>query len=176
MGHSEVSVGRGTVRMGRREVDAMGGSIGRGFVGAVSVLDFDSGSEGVGLPPGAASAVEEGGREGRMGGGRSIFSAAFRDNWRAKSDACHHSRNLSAKMEVGRRIFRLLRRRGVTLRARLRGVKRLPPSPGRAGPPRVGLLGELRAAMAAWSAAPRRRMRVPISQRKGEWYFVLSKR
>lgn len=47
-----------------------------------------------------------------MGGGRSRPSAALRESWRAKSDACHHSRNLSAKMEVGRRILRLERRRG----------------------------------------------------------------
>ena len=46
------------------------------------------------------------------GGGRSSPSAAFFDSWRAKSEACHHSRNLSAKMEVGRRILRLDSRRG----------------------------------------------------------------
>src|ERR1700753_3584746 len=39
------------------------------------------------------------------GGGNSNPSAALRDSCRAKSDACHHSRNLSAKIEVGRRIW-----------------------------------------------------------------------
>ena len=42
-----------------------------------------------------------------MGGGNSRFSAALRDNWRAKSDACHHSRNLSAKILVGNSTLRL---------------------------------------------------------------------
>ena len=52
------------------------------------------------------------GRPEIMGGGRSRLSAALRESWRAKSEACHHSRNLSAKMEVGRRIFRLDSNRG----------------------------------------------------------------
>lgn len=47
-----------------------------------------------------------------IGGERSRPSAALRESWRAKSEACHHSRNLSAKMDVGRRILRLERRRG----------------------------------------------------------------
>lgn len=41
------------------------------------------------------------GRPEIIGGGRSRPSAAFRDSWRAKSEACHHSRNLSAKILVG---------------------------------------------------------------------------
>lgn len=52
------------------------------------------------------------GKPAVTGGGRSIPSAAFFDSWRAKSEACHHSRNLRAKMEVGRRILRLDSRRG----------------------------------------------------------------
>lgn len=52
------------------------------------------------------------GKPAVTGGGKSSPSAAFFDSWRAKSEACHHSRNLSAKMEVGRRILRLDSRRG----------------------------------------------------------------
>ena len=47
-----------------------------------------------------------------IGGGRSNPSAAFRDNCLAKSEACHHSRNLRAKIEVGRRRRRLDSKRG----------------------------------------------------------------
>lgn len=46
------------------------------------------------------------------GGGSSSPSVALWLSCRAKSDACHHSRNLSAKMLVGRRNLRLERRRG----------------------------------------------------------------
>lgn len=52
------------------------------------------------------------GRPEIMGGGSSRPSTAFRESWRAKSDACHHSRNLSANMEVGRRIRKLESKRG----------------------------------------------------------------
>ena len=59
-----------------------------------------------------------------IGGGRSRPSAAFRDSCRAKSDACHHSRNLRAKIDVGRRILRLESNRGPIVIARVRGLKR----------------------------------------------------
>ena len=52
------------------------------------------------------------GRPEMTGGGISRPSAAFLESWRAKSDACHHSRNFKAKMDVGRSILRLARRRG----------------------------------------------------------------
>lgn len=55
------------------------------------------------------------GRPEIVGAGSSSPSAALRDNWRAKSEACHHSRNLRAKMEVGSRILRLESRRGYTV-------------------------------------------------------------
>src|SRR5690242_20457360 len=168
MGQWREEAGRGTVRMGRREEAEMGGS-GIVDLGVFSSVEGDLEVCFVA----AAVAVADGGKEGSTGGGSSMFSAALRDSWRAKSEACHHSRNLRAKMEVGRRIFRLLSRRGWTARARLRGLNMLPPSPGRAGPRG---LGAVRASMAAWSAAPRRRMRVPMIHRKGEWYFVPSKR
>lgn len=47
-----------------------------------------------------------------IGGGRSKPSAAFLDSCLAKSLACHHSRNLSAKIEVGSKSRRLPSRRG----------------------------------------------------------------
>lgn len=53
-----------------------------------------------------------GGRPETRGGGSSRPSAALRESWRAKSEACHHSKNFSAKIEVGRRTLRLRRRRG----------------------------------------------------------------
>lgn len=53
-----------------------------------------------------------GGRPEMRGGGKSRPSAALRDNCREKSEACHHSRNLSANIEAGSRIFRLDKRRG----------------------------------------------------------------
>jgi hypothetical protein len=38
-----------------------------------------------------------------MGAGMSRVSVALRASWREKSLACHHSRNLSAKIEAGRK-------------------------------------------------------------------------
>lgn len=56
------------------------------------------------------------------------------------------------------------------------GLNMLVDCPGRA-PGWEGDAGASAArAMARWSASPRRRIRVPISQRKGEEYLVLSKR
>lgn len=52
------------------------------------------------------------GRPEMTGGGTSRPSAAFLESWRAKSDACHHSRNFKAKIDVGRSILRLERSRG----------------------------------------------------------------
>lgn len=52
------------------------------------------------------------GRPEITGGGMSSPSAAFLESWRAKSDACHHSRNFKAKIDVGRSILRLERSRG----------------------------------------------------------------
>lgn len=46
------------------------------------------------------------------GGGRSRSSTVLRDSCLAKSEACHHSRNLRANIEVGRRILRLESNRG----------------------------------------------------------------
>ena len=78
------------------------------------------------------------GRLGRIGGGSSMFSAAFRDSCLAKSDACHHSKNLSAKMLVGSRILIELSNLGVTVLAIFLGLNILPPSPGLAGPTFLG--------------------------------------
>lgn len=77
------------------------------------------------------------GRPEMRGGGSSRPSAAFLESWRAKSEACHHSRNLRANMEVGRRILRLDKSRGVIVEARTKGLKREFVWPGRA----PGLLG-----------------------------------
>ena len=52
------------------------------------------------------------GRPEMTGGGMSRPSAAFLESWLAKSDACHHSRNFKAKIDVGRSILRLERSRG----------------------------------------------------------------
>lgn len=51
-------------------------------------------------------------------------AAVLADSCRAKSEACHHSRNLRKKMDVGRRILRLSRRRGRMRRARTVGERR----------------------------------------------------
>ena len=53
-----------------------------------------------------------GGKPEMTGGGMSRPSVAFLESCRAKSEACHHSRNLRANIEVGKRILRLERRRG----------------------------------------------------------------
>ena len=106
------AVGGGTVRMGRRDFASMGG-----LRFAVPAANDFSGSlpeepevVDVGFPDRDGFCGES--RPDTIGGGSSRPSAALRESWRAKSDACHHSRNFRAKMEVGRRIFRLERRRG----------------------------------------------------------------
>jgi len=78
----------------------MGGVVGSsealssGEVGdAVSGFDEDAGLEGV---------VAEGVYE-MIGGGSSNPSVAFLDNCLAKSLACHHSKNLRAKIDAGRK-------------------------------------------------------------------------
>lgn len=52
------------------------------------------------------------------GGGSSIDAAVLAESCLAKSDACHHSRNLRKNMEVGRRIFSESRTGGRTRRVR----------------------------------------------------------
>ena len=104
--------------MGNDEVFEIGGS---GLLGLVVVVmsvsalcDFSSKV----TPEEVVSTVflvwddVDGGRPEIVGGGRSSPSAALRVSCRAKSEACHHSRNFKAKMEVGRRILRLDRSRG----------------------------------------------------------------
>ena len=120
-------VGFGTVRMGRREVEEMGGLKDVGLVirlefcmvGAAEretvlvVIVFGSGTLGSWVS--GVVALRSKGREGSpemMGGGRLRPSAALRESCRAKSEACHHSRNLRANIEVGRRILRLERTPG----------------------------------------------------------------
>lgn len=169
MGQSCDEGGEGTVSIGRRVKDDIGGSM----PCALSAAD-----DGFCAFSDASLCLEvicfaDGGSDGRMGGGRSMFSAAFLDSWRAKSDACHHSRNFRANMLVGNRILRELNNRGCMVRTRLRGERREPPSPGRAGP---ALRGAVASAMALWSASPSLRILEPIAHMKGEWYFVPSNR
>ena len=109
-----------------------------------------------------------------MGGGSSRLSAAFLESCRAKSEACHHSRNLRAKIEVGRRMRREDRSLGPTVRANVLGLKMELLWPGLAAA--VGDLCSVARAIALWSASPSRLIRVPISHRNGEEYFELSKR
>ena len=129
------AVGAGTVWIGRNVVEDMGGP---GLVGLEGRGDADvGGDDGWGCEDGAERDTvlvvvdrcdeEEagafgfpdvgngGGLSGRpemTGGGKSRPSAAFLESWRAKSDACHHSRNFKAKIDVGRSILRLERSRG----------------------------------------------------------------
>lgn len=95
--------------------------------GGLAVVPLDLREEGREGFDGAGA-----GRPDMIGGGSSSPSAALRESCRAKSEACHHSRNLSAKMEVGRRILRLDSRRGMMSAVIVRGWKRLFVWPGRA--------------------------------------------
>lgn len=133
MGHNVDDGGKGTVRIGRRVVEDIGGSMRCGWSDRDDVgRAFSEDS------PCFEGCFADGGNEGNIGGGRSMFSAAFLDSCRAKSEACHHSRNLSAKILVGRRIFSELNKRGSMLLAMFLGEKMDPPSPGRAGPTFLG--------------------------------------
>lgn len=114
----------------------------------------------------------------RVGGGSSSPSLAFRASCRAKSLACHHSRNLSAKMLVGRRTRRLDRRRAHAVAARIFGFAsafssaEAPDAPSDAGLWRAASA----TAAARISAALTRRTRVLTSQRRGWWKRERSKR
>lgn len=95
MGHDpDVSVvGAGTVKIGRSVVDEIGGD---GFT--LSGADFEDADFSASLMVFLGAAPR---RPAIIGGGSSRPSAAFRDSCLAKSDACHHSRNFRAKMDVG---------------------------------------------------------------------------
>lgn len=139
MGQSVDEGGVGTVRMGRSVLDEIGGLTGCGFSeNAVDARCFSSDP--------ISFCFETGSSDGSIGGGSSTFSAAFLDSCLAKSEACHHSRNLSAKILVGSRIFSELSNLGCTLLAIFLGENMEPPSPGRAGPT---LLGAVASSMAA---------------------------
>ena len=168
-------VGGATVRMGRCVVDEMGregfgagevvvglveGDGGEGWEMGVEVEEASEtvletvGNCVVGEAPwmllgGNGLDLDGAGSPDIMGGGRSSPSAAFRESCLAKSEACHHSRNLRAKMEVGRRILRLDKRRGRMVVAMVRGLKILLFWPGRApGPEDEGAGGCIARAMA----------------------------
>jgi hypothetical protein len=59
-----------------------------------------------------------------MGGGNSNPSWVFRESCRAKSELCHHSRNLSAKIDVGRSNLKLDKSWGYSTLARILGFSR----------------------------------------------------
>lgn len=148
-------VGAGTVRIGSPDRAETGGE---GFAGCGDVAVGEGGGEGM-AGFGAEgeeretvfvgeferrfflSLVDAGcvacwffftGMPDTMGGGRSSPSAALRDSCLAKSEACHHSRNLRANMEVGRRSRRLESRRGYMADAKVLGFQMLFVCPGRA--------------------------------------------
>ena len=83
----------------------------------------------------------DGGMPDTTGAGRSRASVALRASCREKSLACHHSRNLSAKMDAGRRSFNERRNCGY----RTCGLNQL--RPGRPARP-VVLGGSVTIAMA----------------------------
>jgi hypothetical protein len=56
------------------------------------------------------------------GGGSSIEAEVFAANWRAKSDACHHSKNLRKNIDVGRRILSESKSRGRAIRVKVVAV------------------------------------------------------
>lgn len=179
MGQRVEREGMGRVRMGRKVVEeirgvGLGASAGEGIEltgwgGGRTVWGGEERETVLGcwvvgweVVDGGKSFLEGDGRPDMTGGGRSSPSAALRESWRAKSEACHHSRNLSAKMEVGRRILRLERRRGRIVVANVRGLKMLEVC-GRPGRELAdGVIGRDARAIARWSVSPRRRIRVPI--------------
>lgn len=143
MGQREVVAGDGgdTVRIGRWEVEEKGtwrfwGTV----VGEALAEDWWAGEERDTVFAKAISGIcgdisvsleDDEGDLGFLdvepemsGGGSSRPCAALRESCRAKSEACHHSRNLRAKMDVGRRILRLESKRGYTIVERVRGLRR----------------------------------------------------
>ena len=166
IGHSgEVGeVGGGTTRIGSCVRDEIGGEglegtrrlagFGNGGVGGeaggdggraeearetVFVILEESPAAGVRLKSGeAVSWVWCWERPETIGGGSSRPSAAFLDSCLAKSLACHHSKNFSAKILVGRRSFRLANSRVFNMRAIIAGLKMLLLCPGRAPGPAPG--------------------------------------
>ena len=87
--------------MGRRDVLDIGGDGRlRADLGGDLGEDKDDGAGGL------ACGVVGSGMPDTTGAGRSRASVALRASWREKSLACHHSRNLSAKIDAGRRSFK----------------------------------------------------------------------
>jgi hypothetical protein len=117
MGHKDESVGvaGGTVKIGRRDVEDIGGDV-------VMNLAFSSTSREAFASPLEAKRA---GSPETTGGGSSSPSDAFRESCRAKSDACHHSRNFRANIEVGSSILREESKRGTTIRVNDRRLKML---------------------------------------------------
>lgn len=105
------------MKIGRRDVEDIGGDV---------VMNLALSSTGSAV---LASTPEEDderiGRPEMTGGGSSSPSDAFRESCRAKSDACHHSRNFRANIEVGSSILKEESKRGTTIRVNVRGLKML---------------------------------------------------
>jgi len=113
IGQFEEAVGGATVKIGRFVVAETGG-----FIFSFSSCSFSSSfawsfssPEVANVTPDFCAVAVDGTGFGMpviVGAGNSNPSAAFLLNCLAKSLACHHSRNLSAKIDVGSKIFRLL--------------------------------------------------------------------
>jgi len=112
--------GSGTVRIGRSEVLEIGGDVLRdsgAFCGEVEDVFLS-------LPEGSLIFTPKRDNPETIGGGNSKPSEAFLESWRAKSEACHHSRNLRKNMLVGSSTFKLLSSLGYSTAARYRGLKK----------------------------------------------------
>lgn len=115
--------------MGRFVVAEIGGFVFSfsSFSSFASLSEDFSSAEGVAnVTPDLEAVVEAAagvfGMPEMVGAGSSSPSAAFRESCLAKSDACHHSKNLRAKIEVGRRILRLESKRGYTVCVNVLGL------------------------------------------------------
>lgn len=163
--------GRGTVKIGSRLDDEIGGLESLDWVVASlgdeeDLVGFSAFSSGLAVDDGGGGIPET------KGAGRSSASVAFRLSCREKSLACHHSRNLRANMEVGRRNRKDESSCGYSV-CGLKKPKRFEP-----GRERAGVLGLpcVISAIARKSDGLRRLIRDPIIQRNGDEYLVLSNR
>ena len=117
-------VGFGTVNMGRYVVDEIGAGAFFSSVAAFSADFFSESATAFLRVPLIRPEI--------IGGGSSRPSAAFRDSCLAKSDACHHSRNFSANIDVGSKNRREDRSLGPTTCVIVLALNMLFDWPGRA--------------------------------------------
>ena len=90
------------------------------FVGRDGTDHFSGAAEGRKTGLGGASTSPA-----TTGGGKFRFSVAFLESCVAKSEACHHSRNLSAKIDVGSNSLSADSNFGITTLAMATGLKML---------------------------------------------------